>query len=826
MTKAWLVLLACVFAAAAPAAESPAQPAGKEVSCKGNIVDETGAPISAARVIAFRQWVTNEGPRAKLLVETASGADGTFSVEAAPDEAEARESALIVAWKEGYALMAEEWPLSESTEGVVITLAKPAPFAGTVTDETGAPVAAADVRAAVVVGDMYGPHYLFGVSPLDMLAAKSDARGRFSFGNLPAEANVEYVVSAPGRATVFTGGEKGLSPYKSAQDASRAADMKVVLPPESRLDGVVVDARTGAAAADVTVAVSIKDEQMAAVTAKSAADGTFSVGGLGKGTYVVSLAASDAARLKKTAAPVKVELEEGKSASGVRLELGDPAGLEVRISDVESKAPVKGAFVEIKSGDDGDSTMASTGENGVARFDIAPGEYTVSAIYAEGCAGLEPSEVLTVTAGKVAQAAFELKRLSKVHGVILDEAGKPAEGAQIRVAPLGIWEEIPEGSEGKFEVEWNPGSEAEASGYLTPVLYVIATLDARNLAAIAEVKDFTAPVEIRLAPAATLAGKVVDAKGAPVAGATVDVLWQGPGWVWSVGDAATFADDNGRFEMPGVPKGSRYVVKAGCEGYGPNSVEVDVAADATGTVEAKPVVLPKADLGLSGVVVDAGGKPVKGAEVKVSRADGYALIARTDAQGKFSVAGLVAGNVQLEAAVRDSGLYGVAQAGAGATDVKIMLAEQKEGRPAPVVEAGAALAGTTLSKLDWLKFDEAAAKDKMILLCVWDANQRPSRHYAGTLAQRAADLEKKGVVIISVDTSGVDDKTRAAAAGQLGIKFPVLTIAPENQASFKAAGINRQPFLVLTDRAHIVRASDFSLDDIDARIAEVDKKAQ
>jgi hypothetical protein len=286
-------------------------------------------------------------------------------------------------------------------------------------------------------------------------------------------------------------------------------------------------------------------------------------------------------------------------------------------------------------------------------------------------------------------------------------------------------------------------------------------------------------------------------------------------------------DDDGRYEVRLVPPGEEYLIKAADALEGTGELPVSVPRGST-EFAAKDVALVPNDLSVSGMVVDAAGAPVAGADVVVTaQAARRASTATTDASGKFSVDRLPPGALVISASVADRKLQGQASAGAGATDVRITLAEVKEGAPLP--SAGpASIVGMPLSRVGFLQVadSEPALAGKCVLVLVWDADGRPSRHAARTLVVRAEALSARGVAVISVDASSAGDATRAETLRNLGVTFPVRALAPEEKGKLPEFGIDSLPYIFLTDAAHTVRAANVSLDDLDSKLDEIQKSPE
>ncbi len=96
--------------------------------------------------------------------------------------------------------------------------------------------------------------------------------------------------------------------------------------------------------------------------------------------------------------------------------------------------------------------------------------------------------------------------------------------------------------------------------------------------------------------------------------------------------------------------------------------------------------------------------------------------------------------------------------------------------------------------------------------------QRPSRHCVEQLAQRARELEDRGIVVIAVQAVEVEAAALTAWRGESRIPFTVVAIGediPEHKYTWSVRSL---PWLILTDRKHTVVAEGFALDELDAKL--------
>jgi hypothetical protein len=130
------------------------------------------------------------------------------------------------------------------------------------------------------------------------------------------------------------------------------------------------------------------------------------------------------------------------------------------------------------------------------------------------------------------------------------------------------------------------------------------------------------------------------------------------------------------------------------------------------------------------------------------------------------------------------------------------------------------LVGRPLPNLEGIKIDFALekAKDKMVLVCFWDMQQRPSRNCLLQLNKRAQELKAKDVVVVAVQASQIDEKTLNEWVKENNIPFPVRIVEGDSEKTRFTWGVQSLPWLILTDRQHTVRAEGFSLAELEEKL--------
>jgi hypothetical protein len=127
-----------------------------------------------------------------------------------------------------------------------------------------------------------------------------------------------------------------------------------------------------------------------------------------------------------------------------------------------------------------------------------------------------------------------------------------------------------------------------------------------------------------------------------------------------------------------------------------------------------------------------------------------------------------------------------------------------------------------LPDLNDIAIDFSPAKGKMLLVCFFDMNQRPSRHCISQLAQQAKSLEGRGVAIVAIQASKVEEATLADWAKKSNVPFPVGVVQNNEERTRFNWGVKSLPWLILTNHKHSVAAEGFSSSELDIKIQETE----
>ena len=287
MRRKWIILY-CLGLLFLSTSRSIAQKP-EEVTCTGTVIDTQGHPVAGAKV-TLHEFVydeKNSSGNFRLTSEMTTGADGTFSFRRTLDS-NSRPYSYIIAEKEGLAIGWTNWDVRREQAGdLEIKLDQAKELTGVVVDENDKPVAHSEVsiyRMLVIEGT--SRRYLSSSVVGDILTVQTDASGKFTFKNLPAEASVDFLVKKQGYAIINTYTESQNLSYSTGRD-----NIRLVQSVESKIEGVVVEKGTQKPVADVKLMITqdMRRSVSGQESFRSKDDGTFSVEALPPGSYYLQL---------------------------------------------------------------------------------------------------------------------------------------------------------------------------------------------------------------------------------------------------------------------------------------------------------------------------------------------------------------------------------------------------------------------------------------------------------------------------------------------------------------------------------------------------------
>jgi formylglycine-generating enzyme required for sulfatase activity len=303
-------------------------------------------------------------------------------------------------------------------------------------------------------------------------------------------------------------------------------------------------------------------------------------------------------------------------------------------------------------------------------------------VYTGRGSGKEVLEMAPPQKSSVVPATLDKESESRpriIAGVVCDEAGLPIDDVEMRILPTRSGFLRPY-AEGRFEIYRYPSDpNTPMHGY-----HLIARHEQRNLAVCMEIEEDTNALDIKLEPGVILTGKVVNNDGEAVEGAIIAIFLQGSDWDAVIPPLGFKTDAEGKFTFRALPRRCRYICHVRLLHYRPSKFEFNTDDAPDNQVDLGSIVLASGPFSVSGIVVDANGKPVPHVWVYCTGKGQAGINSETDEHGRFKADGIFEGQVDIKASVKgnDGGwLGGSVSVKAGATNVKIML--RPGGMPPP-----------------------------------------------------------------------------------------------------------------------------------------------
>ncbi|MBI5384335.1 MAG: carboxypeptidase regulatory-like domain-containing protein [Verrucomicrobia bacterium] len=642
---------------------------------KGKVVDGLGKPVAGAVVERYQYDRSQpQGPTEMKMQQSATtDADGNFELLAARTS---RTSTLLLARKSGLALAWKQFIPTPTRADASLVLTPSAVLAGTLVDEADKPVAGAEVFVAMACsettteGGGRSYNYLSGKLARQCYTARTAADGRFRMENFPTNAACELAARASGKVLRPTTRE-----YRgpdSMQCRAGQEDIRLVAEPAGSIEGKIVAEETGASlpVAQLWLQADGPGSYVAAFfePVQSAADGTFRIGDVAAGSYRLRAVFGTNQPHEWVADTVPVSVEAGQATRDVKITAVRGGFLEVATVEKKDRKPLE--QVSISAYRQSFSGGGVSGRNGLALLRLLPGDYQVNAFKENWRA---ENSSATVEAGKTNRLEIEVASPPKLSGVVRRPDGQPATNLPVRI--IGDYSSS-EGAtttdaDGKFETEWNP-QRYGSSGRTFCLLIRDAE---RNLAVAQDVDEDTGPLDLKLSPGLTIAGRA-ECDGKPLTNTSAAlVFWTGNSGMHLNG-LSTGTNVPGRFEIPALPLDRRYGLYVSAPGYGTKYVS-EVDSSEARRVEIDLVELAPANLKLAGQVLDQDEKPVANVYVSLSGDGQPSSNARTDREGRFTFERVCAGTARLYASAQNS--YGNITAEGGETNVVLRLGQTYSG---------------------------------------------------------------------------------------------------------------------------------------------------
>ncbi|HEX9984867.1 MAG TPA: carboxypeptidase-like regulatory domain-containing protein [Thermoanaerobaculia bacterium] len=576
----------------------------------GTVVDEERKPVAGARFSVVRDTAN----------PASSAPDGSFVLRFAPFEWPVR----VAVAREGYAV-AFHGPLKlepGETRRATITLPRGFLFSLRLADRAGQPIG--DEPAQVALAEE------LSAQPLPCTTARC-YRTR--------DDGTYEVRLTEGSYELRAGGEKAASKRLPPQVLTAASSpMTLTLDAGVKVTGRVAY-RDGGAVSEDQLYIRVKEQPHVLATLEG--NGTFSIAGLLPGRItLLGQRGRPGSASQIVAAPVEVDAP----ASGVVIEFPRPARIEGRITEKESGAAITEFSVAVQSGTAWSVTAPTPfrADDGRYVLEDVPTTATQLVVTAPGYVTSRVSG-LTLEEGKGVTADVALERGVRLVGHATSD-GRPVAGVSVSLTQAGPTMRAMR-DQGRMATTDENGDyaidgvavgahrvEFSKSGYVAIVKSVETTAG----------KD--GRLDVELERGREIAGRVVDASGAPVSGAMVFVESRGYA---SRGNLVN-TDGEGAFRLEGLAEG-RYTLRAEKTGYVQGRVEdveavggrsVTITLSRGGTVTGHVIGLNEQELGQAMVMATSG----RGSRTET----------RVDAGGRFTLTGVADGEVMVTARLMGS----------------------------------------------------------------------------------------------------------------------------------------------------------------------------
>jgi protocatechuate 3,4-dioxygenase beta subunit len=233
-------------------------------------------------------------------------------------------------------------------------------------------------------------------------------------------------------------------------------------------------------------------------------------------------------------------------------------------------------------------------------------------VLSAGAAGFRP--VRTTVAGLECgetrrEIVLSLQRAPRLRGLVVDRAGRPVAGADVRISSGDAQASSLSDASGRFELSADAPSgklEVRSPDHAPWSLHMQfpAAPDAREL-------------RIELEPAAWLGGRITDARGAPIAGADVHGL---AGWGFEAGAKSVSSAADGSYLLGPLPRDQIYRIAIRHPQYAPHvTEEIWLGLDAVR--QERDIVLSQGG-SIAGIVLTEDGLPAADVPVAITFVSG------------------------------------------------------------------------------------------------------------------------------------------------------------------------------------------------------------
>jgi hypothetical protein len=735
----------------------------------------------------------------------------------------------VVARKEEFALGwdALSYNHDDKAEGnFYIVLEKPNILAGKIVYAEGAPMAEATVQALPKTSYLHRLRQRPIYGPQNWFTVKTSSNGDFVFKKFPADACADFWVTVPGCDLVYHYTPQLMNGI--GFEVGRE-DLELVLPQGTTIQGKVLEKGTRRGVSGIRLLLQVQDprnEQQQRYRDHellSGPDGVFSIRGVPIGKHILRVVTPSDRTAEWIARTVIINVtgNEGLQKATVVVEKG--AMLEVLVRNRQTGRPLSGIQTSVHNmntvspkGNLAFYRSVFSGSDGFARIRVLPGRYTVNA-YDNDYIRLQGGAQAIARTNKPTRLSIMLEPKQRIRGTVVEGLGRPVKQAIVSIYPFG--HTVFTDHYGRFEAKPNNQHPTKFFG--------VRDVE-RNLAGLAEVRNQSSVAKLELKPTLSITGLITDTNGIGIPVARVRLTMRASNCICYVDEV--IANSEGRYRIDAiVPEraGLDYRLWVNVAGYGPvEHKRISVRGSPGEPVNIPPIKLLPADVSISGVVVDKDGNPAANVPIFIHgyrRFDQPERSASTDSQGRFVVNRICKGPLSLQANFSSSpGGSGNLYAQGGDKDVRVVLGQK-------LVHTGyTTLVGKSLPDISGFEFEPIIEKtdNTRLLICFFDCNQRPSRYCVAQLNRKAKQLREQGVYVVCIQASRLPKKGLNDWRRKDRIFLPIGMVGDDSIKTRREWAVQSLPWLILTDRKHIIAAEGFSLVELREKIKRAEDERQ
>ena len=588
----------------------------------GWVVDNNGLPVADAEVLYSIKFNPSESI-------TRTGVDGKFHFEFPRPELKKWDRVTIVATHPNHAIGWQSLQ-PQSTTDVEIQLATPGIISGKIMNETDKPIQNAEARIQYLFNANWRPGVRgggvgLGIDEIPSPPVKTDMNGMFVLRGLPQDAKTNLEIKGPGYAQEM-----------HFQVPVGAEGLEFRLKPESRIEGRLTYADTGAPVKDASVALQGIHPTTGSGRANVDANGNYLLKNLPVGMYNLYL--NEGPEGWTAVAQELIRVAEGQTVSKMDLILVQGGFITGRVTNQDTNEPIADHHISFHDAARPESQAAvhgtETDENGAYRFRAAPGRAMVYTSAPEDYQDIgQIKKYVDVVEAATIAVDFQFSKGIELMGRILTEAGEPVVGA--RITDMQVWHKEYGISDklGTFTIG------GLRSGQKLGLRAEDSELRLRGKTEIEVQPGASVEIQMKQYERVKVSGQVVNRAGEPIPSANISLMRWDPQRRRGRSGVVTVTDGDGWFREIGLIVGDEYVISARADGYREAGTE-QFTATAEMSQIANLVLLPVgSQFFIEGRITDTSGVSVRGARVTTQQ-NSELWEAPTDKNGDYRLEGL------------------------------------------------------------------------------------------------------------------------------------------------------------------------------------------